>query len=95
MVWGLGHNGRGDLGRGMAPQKQGTIVGEGERRNLHASGDKKPLAQAREGRALLLWAIGGQAPLVWATGSRGLSVMWYLLCDLQVAGMDGSVVSKA
>ena len=33
-------------------------------------------------------ATGGQASLAWAKGSRGLSAMWCLLHDLQVAGMD-------
>ena len=31
-------------------------------------------------------ATSSQAPLIWAKGIRGLSVMWCLLHDLQVAG---------
>ena len=38
--------------------------------------------------ALLVQATSGQAPLVWAKGIRGLSVMWCLLHNLQVAGTD-------
>ena len=34
---------------------------------------------------LLVQATGGQAPIVWAKGIRGLSAMWCLLYDLQVA----------
>ena len=33
-------------------------------------------------------ATSSQAPLTWAKGIRGLSVMWCLLHDLQVAGTD-------
>ena len=37
---------------------------------------------------LFVQAASGQAPLVWAKGIKGLSVMWCLLHDLQVAGTD-------
>ena len=40
-----------------------------------------------EGRPPLVQATGGQAPLVWAKKGRGLSSIWCLLHDLQVAGM--------
>ena len=30
------------------------------------------------------------APLAWAKGSEGLSMTWYLLCDLQVVGTNQS-----
>ena len=40
--------------------------------------------------ALLVQDTGGQAPLVWAKGIRGLSAMWCLLHDLQVAVTDHS-----
>ena len=57
-----------------------------------ATGGEKPLGQGAES-GLLEQARGGQAPLVWAPSSgaeEGLSVMWCLLCDLQVAGTDCS-----
>ena len=38
--------------------------------------------------ALLVQATSSQALLVYAKGIRGLSVMWCLLHDLQVAGTD-------
>ena len=40
--------------------------------------------------ALLVQATHGQAPLLWAKGIRGLSAIWCLLHDLQVAGTDHS-----
>lgn len=39
---------------------------------------------------LLVQATRGQEPLAWAKGSRGLSAMWCLLRDFQVAGMEHS-----
>ena len=55
-----------------------------------ATGGKKPLAQATGDWVLLVQAVCGWAPLVWAEGTRGLSVMWCLLCDLHVAETDCS-----
>ena len=61
---------------------------EGGTSLVQVMGGEKPLAQAMGDRALLVQATGGKAPLVWAKDSRGLSVTWCLLHDLQVAGTD-------
>ena len=71
---GAEHHSQGNPGGGLDPQdKQGAIVGEGERRkggppqeylSLHMlglSGSKTPL----------VWAKGGRVPPAWATSYRG------------------------
>ena len=58
-------------------------------------GGEKPLAQAVGNWALLMQVTGSWIPLGWAKGSRGLSVMWCLLHDLQAAGMDSGGISEA
>ena len=35
---------------------------------------------------------GGQAPLMWAKGIKGLSAMWCLLHNIQVAGQTAAVI---
>ena len=51
-------------------------------------GQLKTFCSFRGDWALLMQATGGQAPLVWTKGIRGLSEMWCLLHNLQVAGTD-------
>ena len=62
---------------------------------VQAMGGEKPLAQAVGNWALLMQVTGSWIPLGWAKGSRGLSVMWCLLHDLQAAGMDSGGISEA
>ena len=57
---------------------------------VQATGGKKPLSWAMGDWVLLVQAMGGQVPLLWAKGIRGLSVMWCLLHNIQVAGTECS-----
>ena len=57
---------------------------------VQATGGERPLAHATGDQALLVQVTCGQVPLVWAKGSGGLSMMWCLLCDLQVTGTNHS-----
>jgi len=75
--------------RGKAP-----LMGRGEEKGrrhrklpVHAHVGT-PLAQALGSKEALAWATGGWAPPAWAKGNGGLSAMWCLLCDLQVAGTN-------
>ena len=91
------------LGGGLGLQeKQGAIVGGGERRKdschrnifylltLGLSESRAPLVQARAGVVPLVRATGGWAPLVWAKGSRRLSETLCLLHDSQAAETNHS-----
>ena len=65
-------------------------LSEGGEAFAQATGGEKPLAQATGDWVLLVQAAGGWVPFVWAGKNRGLSAIWCLLCDLQVAGTDCS-----
>ena len=90
----------GNLGGSLGPQeKQGAIVGEGEsRRGRTALGISLRMRWLSEGEGLWCRPQLQEATcsgygeirvlLMSAKGSGGLSVMWCLLRDLQVAGMD-------
>ena len=76
MGWGVEYHGRGNLGGGLGPQeKQGTIVGVGERRGVdHCRNLHEYACLFSDGRVALVKATGGEKPSAWAMGDWALLV---------------------
>ena len=88
------HHWEGKRRRGGPPYESLSLHMQGlseDRVSLaQATGGKKPLARATGDWVPLVQAVGGWSPPVCIKGSGGLSTIWHLLCNLQVAGINHS-----